>query len=31
MLRNHADNEVLEVRYRGVEVFQAGDEVTLTL
>ena len=31
MLHNHADNEVLEVRYRGEEVFQAGDEVTLTL
>lgn len=31
MLHNHADNEVLEVRYRGEEVFQTGDEVTLTL
>lgn len=31
MLHNQADNEVLEVRYRGDETYQVGDEVTLTL
>ena len=31
MLRNQADNEILEVRYRGDENYQAGNEVTLTL
>lgn len=31
MLRNQADNEILEVRYRGNEDYQVGDEVTLTL
>ena len=30
MLRNQADNEILEVRYRGDENYQVGDEVTLT-
>ena len=31
MLRNQADNEILEVRYRGNEDYQVGDEVILTL
>lgn len=31
MLRSKADNEVLEVRYRGDEAYRVGDEVTLTL
>lgn len=31
MLRNQADNEILEVRYRGNEDYQVGDEVLLTL
>ena len=31
MLRNQADNEILEVRYRGDENYQVGNEVTLTL
>lgn len=31
MLRNQADNEIWEVRYRGDEDDQAGNEVTLTL
>ena len=31
MLRNQADNEIWEVRYRGDENYQAGNEVTLTL
>lgn len=31
MLRNQTDNEILEVRYRGDENYQAGNEVTLTL
>lgn len=31
MLRNQTDNEILEVRYRGNEDYQVGDEVILTL
>ena len=31
MLHNQADNEILEVRYRGDETYRVGDEVTLTL
>ena len=31
MLRNQADNEIWEVRYRGDENYQAGNEVTLTV
>ena len=31
MLRNQADNEIWEVRYRGDENYQVGDEVILTL
>ncbi len=31
MLRNQADNEIWEVRYRGDENHQAGNEVILTL
>ena len=31
MLRNQADNEILEVRYRGNEDYQVEDEVILTL
>ena len=31
MLYNQADNEILEVRYRGDETYRVGDEVTLTL
>ena len=31
MLHNQADNEILEVRYRGDETYRMGDEVTLTL
>lgn len=31
MLHNQADNENLEVRYRGDETYRVGDEVTLTL
>ena len=31
MLHNQADNESLEVRYRGDETYRVGDEVTLTL
>ena len=31
MLHNQADNEILEVRYRGDEAYRVGDEVTLTL
>lgn len=31
MLRNQADNEVLEVHYRGNEDYQVEDEVLLTL
>ena len=31
MLRNQADNEILEVRYRGNEDYQVGDGVLLTL
>ena len=30
MLHNQADNEILEVRYRGDETYRVGDEVTLT-
>ena len=31
MLHNQADNEILEVRYRGDETYRVGDEVTLPL
>ena len=31
MLHNQADNEILEVRYRGDETYRVGDEMTLTL
>ena len=31
MLRNQADNEIWEVRYRGDENYRVEDEVTLTL
>ncbi len=31
MLHNQADNEILEVRYRGDETYRVGDEATLTL
>lgn len=31
MLHNQADNEILEVRYRGDETYRVVDEVTLTL
>ena len=31
MLRNQADNEILEVHYQGNEDYQVEDEVTLTL
>ena len=31
MLRNHADNEIFEVHYRGNEDYQVEDEVILTL
>ena len=31
MLHNQADNEILEVRYRGDETYRVGEEVTLTL
>ena len=31
MLRNQADNEIWEVRYRGDGNYQAENEVTLTL
>ena len=31
MLHNQADNEILEVRYRGDETYRVGDAVTLTL
>ena len=31
MLRNQADNEILEARYRGNEDYQEEDEVLLTL
>ena len=31
MLHNQADNEILEVRYRGDETYRVGDEETLTL
>ncbi len=31
MLRNQADNEILEVHYQGNENYQVGNEVTLTL
>ena len=31
MLRNQADNEIWEIRYRGDENYQAENEVTLTL
>ena len=31
MLHNQADNEILEVRYRGDETYRVGDEGTLTL
>lgn len=31
MLRNQADNEVLEVHYQGNENYQVRNEVTLTL
>ena len=31
MLHNQADNEILEVRYRGDETYRVGDEVTLAL
>ena len=31
MLRNQADNEILEVHYRGDEDYQVEDEVILTL
>ena len=31
MLRNKADNSILEIRYRGEGEYQVGDEVTLTV
>ena len=31
MLRNRADEGVLEVRYRGGEEYRLGDEVVLTV
>ena len=31
MLRNQADNEIWEVRYRGDENYQSGYELILTL
>ena len=31
IVENQADNEILEVRYRGNEDYQVGDEVILTL
>ena len=31
MLRNQADNEILEVHYQGNEDYQVEDEVILTL